>query len=427
MSTQALAIAEPDELIRRVAEGRFTPTESAMLHRLVKLRPNQKPPIREELALVVSEAMHLGLDPFAGQCYFINYGDAWQTYPHWSGLLKIAEDTGEYQGHDGPFYSDDGATWAEAWVPDTPPRFARVVVYRRGHQPKVAVAKWVRANKGTPNWKSDPEGMLGKSALRLAIRMAFPKQIGSPSLALSEEADDEPMSDDQRRAIFAQLHDLDMGDRSERLGWASDVLGRTVESFTTLTRSDAIALLDWLASAIPSAAALKQAGGVGESTVTGSGRDPSSADPPVLDDEPHREWTERTDSASVPVRRQPATGTTAGASATMRLASAVPRVSEAVEGGWQRADPASPGEPSTAEGSLAEGAVVVSTDDPDRRTELVFRIAAAYSEWHRSMPKGATAWLNGFLAHVKRSDLNECELEELEAGWDWLVALNRAK
>src|SRR5882757_8970224 len=180
--TTALVTTETDDLIQRVSEGRFTPTESAMLHRLVKLRPGQKPPTRDELALVISEAMHLGLDPFAGQCYFINYGDAWQTYPHWSGLLKIAEDTGEYQGHDGPFYSDDGATWTDAWVPDTPPRFARVVVHRHAHRPKVAIAKWIRANKGTPNWKSDPEGMLGKAALRLAIRMAFPKQTAAMSV-----------------------------------------------------------------------------------------------------------------------------------------------------------------------------------------------------------------------------------------------------
>jgi hypothetical protein len=43
------------------------------------------------------------------------------------------------------------------------------------------------------------------------------------------------------------------------------------------------------------------------------------------------------------------------------------------------------------------------------------------------MPKGADAWFNGFLAHVKRANLNDCDIEELEAGWDWLVALNRAK
>jgi hypothetical protein len=101
---------------------------------------------------------------------------------------------------------------------------------------------------------------------------------------------------------------------------------------------------------------------------------------------------------------------------------------EAVGGGWQRADPAGRGDPSTAEGSLAEGATVVSDNgDHDRHTELVFKIAAAHSEWHRTMPKGADAWFNGFLAHVKRASLNDCDIEELEAGWDWLVALNRAK
>lgn len=99
-----------------------------------------------------------------------------------------------------------------------------------------------------------------------------------------------------------------------------------------------------------------------------------------------------------------------------------------MDGDWQRADPAGPGKPSTASGSLAEGATVISDNgDSDRQTELIFKIAAAHSEWARTMPKAAAAWFAGFLAHVKRPSLNECDIEELEAGWDWLVALNRAK
>jgi hypothetical protein len=112
----------------------------------------------------------------------------------------------------------------------------------------------------------------------------------------------------------------------------------------------------------------------------------------------------------------------------MRLTGSPGRVSEAVEGDWKRADPApGPGKPSTAEGSLAEGGTVVSNTPEDRHTELVFRIAAAHASWAKSMPKGAASWFEGFLAHVKRPNLNECTVEELEAGWDWLVALNRAK
>lgn len=233
--SQELATRDTTDLVERAAEGRFTPTEAAMLHRLVKLRPGQPAPSREELALVVAEALHLGLDPFAGQCYFIKFNDAFEAYPHWSGLVKIAEDTGEYQGADPILYSDDGKTWSSAWVPDSPPRFARATVYRRGHRPQEATVKWSRANKGTPNWKSDPEGMLGKAALRLAIRKAFPKEA------------DKPLSADQLRAVHTLASIQGMGgeqNRSARLEAASEILGRPVESFKELSASEATELYE---------------------------------------------------------------------------------------------------------------------------------------------------------------------------------------
>lgn len=377
MSTQALAPVEADSLIQRVAEGRFTASETAMLHRLVKLRSGQKPPTRDELALVVSEALHLGLDPFAGQAYFINFGDAWQTYPHWTGLVKIAEDTGDYQGRDPIVYSDDGQVWTSAWVPDTPPRFARVTVYRRDHRPTEVTVKWVRVNKGTPNWQKDPEGMLAKTALRLAIREAFPKETGSLStlavaaeaeptetvLALTSDMGNEPMSNDHRRAIFALLSGYEMS-REERLRWASEILGREVSSFTELSRSDADKLLDWF----PTGQNTDQAGDVGESAVTGTGMPSTPTDP-----DPQGRGADSLPMEPAPVHRQP--------------------------------PPPPPPE--------------------DRRAELTFAIAAAHAKWAKTMPKGAEAWMNGFLAHVNRKDLNECNVAELEAGWDWLVALHR--
>jgi len=389
VSTQALATVEADSLIQRVAEGRFTPSETAMLHRLVKLRPGQKAPSRDELALVVSEALHLGLDPFAGQCYFISFGDgAWQCYPHWTGLVKIAEDTGDYQGRDPILYSDDGKVWTSAWVPDTPPRFARATVYRRDHRPTQVTVKWVRVNKGTPNWQKDPEGMMAKTALRLAIKEAFPKEAGSLSTlaataeatvgveSLIDGAPDEPMSDEQRRGIFGRLSEYNM-DRSERLRWAGEILGREVDSFSTLTASDATALLEWLGAAVQNT---ETAGDVGESTVTRPGDSQRAT-------------------ADLEAGTVPPASTPQGRGGDAVATSGAPLVHP------------SPSPP-------PEGWV-------DRRTELTFRIAAAHAAWAKTMPKGAKAWMDGYLAHVNRKDLNECSLEELEAGWDWLVALNR--
>jgi len=68
----------------------------------------------------------------------------------------------------------------------------------------------------------------------------------------ADEADAEPMGHDQRKAIFAGLKPYDMSD-DERHAWASDILGRRVDSFaegqpTCPTRREATILLNWLDS-----------------------------------------------------------------------------------------------------------------------------------------------------------------------------------
>lgn len=288
------------------------------------------------------------------------------------------------------------------------------------------------ARAGSP-WEKFTPDMLFARAMSRTKRLVphlFLGLSGNVDVVLPEELDDEPMSADQRKAIFAQLNDLDITDRSRRLMWASNVLEREVTTFTELTRTDAGVLLEWLAQPVENT---DQAGGADE-TIKRARLVPllrheevhSTVDPDPPSVDPERGAVGLGIGPSVPVHRQPAT--TASTSATMRFAEGVPQESWAVGGDWQRADSANPGEPLTASGSLADGATVISDNgDSDRQTELIFKIAAAHSEWKRTMPKGADAWFNGFLAHVKRPNLNECDIEELEAGWDWLVALNRAK
>lgn len=351
-----------------------------------------------------------------------------------AGLIKAS---GEYD-----YTSQTSATSASVTVlrnnPDGPPTAMGTVSYTIEEARKAGIAR-----PGSP-WEKFTPDMLFARAMSRTKRLVphlFIGLSGNVDVILPEDVDDEPMTDDQRKAIFAQLNDLDITDRDRRLDWAEDVLGREVETFTTLTRADANILLDWLGSSVQNT---DQAGDAGKSTVTGSDLgivsiDPSAGLEPV-GLESHQEGPEGlrvypaapvhprgdgpANAGAIP--RQPAT--TAATAGTMRFANAPPRPSTAVEGDWQRADPAGSGEPSTADGSLAEDATVISDNgDDDRHTELVFRIAAAHSEWKRTMPKGADAWFNGFLAHVKRASLNDCDIEELEAGWDWLVALNRAK
>lgn len=177
--------------------------------------------------------------------------------------------------------------------------------------------------------------------------------------------------EDQRRAIFARLKEVGITDRKTRLDWASDVLGRMVTTFTTLTRPDFVTLLEWFNTDL--------ARDAGESTERALGT--HSTDPGA-------------EAVSAPV----------GA-------------------------PTPQGRGGAAELNMPTGSPPLVHPSPsfsaDRSTELRFAIAAAHAKWARTMPKGAEAWMKGYLAHVGKQSLEQCGLAELEAGWDWLVALHR--
>ena len=251
MASTDIATVDQADLVARVSEGLLKPSEQVLLNRLVKVRQGQHPPSREELALVVGEAIHMGLDVFAKQCYFIKFDNdgAWECFPHWSGLVKIAEETGEYLGHRGPFYSADGKEWTRAWVPDTPPPLCMVTVLRRDHEPTTAVVKYKRHARmyfsqklGTkvlmPQWEANPEEMLGKAALRLALRRAFPKEA------------DRGLRPAQLKALhtLASLKGLGGAEkRSERLAEVSEIVGRPVASLTDLSVAEASEVYETLA------------------------------------------------------------------------------------------------------------------------------------------------------------------------------------
>lgn len=230
--TQELAV-RPTTVVA-VHDTDYSEEQWAMVRRLVRLRQGQPEPNPAQLALMVQEAAHLDLDPFAGECYFINLGDGWVTYPHWSGLLKLAEATGEYEGADGPWYSGDGKDWVEAWAPKTPPAFCKVTVHRANHVPTTVVVKWDRVNRETPIWRKDPEGMLAKAALRLAWRRAFPREV------------DRPLSPKQLKALQTVASLSGLRDRDARLAAASDILGKPIGSFKELSAAEATELYDEL-------------------------------------------------------------------------------------------------------------------------------------------------------------------------------------
>lgn len=95
------------------------------------------------------------------------------------------------------------------------------------------------------------EMMFARCMSRLIDHFAPDLLLGlSLPVVSQDEAEEMPMGHDQRKAIFANLREVGVEDREQRLRWASDVLGRDVPTFSDgnpgcPTRAEASRLLDW--------------------------------------------------------------------------------------------------------------------------------------------------------------------------------------
>lgn len=102
------------------------------------------------------------------------------------------------------------------------------------------------------NWEKYLKDMLWNRCMSRARRVLAHLFVGVAStveIIDAEDAEQMPMGHDQRKALFAGLKEADISDE-RRHAWASDVLGRPVETFSDgpggLTRGDATVLLRWL-------------------------------------------------------------------------------------------------------------------------------------------------------------------------------------
>lgn len=181
--TRTLAVIEED-----TSPTRYAGIDRGQLE-LLK-RTIAKGTTDDEFALFMNTAMRLKLDPFAKQIYavkrydFATKTEVMATQVAIDGYRAVAEDTGECDGRDGPFWCDEDGAWKEVWTSVKPPAAAKVVVYRKGvSRPYVGVASYksyVQKNKdGGPRatWATMPDVMLGKCAEAQALRAAFPKQL----------------------------------------------------------------------------------------------------------------------------------------------------------------------------------------------------------------------------------------------------------
>lgn len=112
------------------------------------------------------------------------------------GLRLTADRTGRYRGQTKTKWAGRDLRWVDAWMETAPPAAAMVGVWREGDlEPITAVAHFdefaQRFNDGNlmAVWGEKPRLMLAKCAEALALRKAFPEELGG--LYTAEELDRE--------------------------------------------------------------------------------------------------------------------------------------------------------------------------------------------------------------------------------------------
>lgn len=150
----------------------------------------------DDVKVFVQTCERTGLDPFAGQIMptkrvnNIQVKGQWVKKEIWSalvridGLRKIAVDSGEYTGQQGPFWCGQDGEWKDVWLKKEPPSASRVIVYRKGFEhglTGVALFDSYAQKKadGSLNnvWANLGEVMVAKCAEALALRKAFPNEM----------------------------------------------------------------------------------------------------------------------------------------------------------------------------------------------------------------------------------------------------------
>lgn len=138
----------------------------------------------DELMLFKHQCERTGLDPFNKQIHFIKYKDG-SVHFHTAidGFRSLADKTGLYVGNDDYRY-DDGLTEYEHIKAGrgNHPETATATVYKLLNGERIAfsaTARWGEYFVSTsPLWRKMPYLMLGKCAESLALRKAFPKELG---------------------------------------------------------------------------------------------------------------------------------------------------------------------------------------------------------------------------------------------------------
>lgn len=120
-----------------------------------------------------------GLDPFSRQIYALRLkGNKLSFLTSVDGFRVVAQRSKDYAGQDGPHWCGDDGVWKDVWLETSPPRAAKVGVFRKGFEQAIyAVARFDEYKGNSPIWGKMPALMIAKCAECLALRRAFPNDL----------------------------------------------------------------------------------------------------------------------------------------------------------------------------------------------------------------------------------------------------------
>lgn len=166
----------------------------------------EKPALDEELQLFLYVCGNKSLNPLTRQIYAIRNKESKLTFmTSIDGLRIEANRTGLYEGQAGPFWCDEKGEWSDVWLGEGYPFAAKVGIYRKGfREPVWGIAKFKSYAQWKDEWKDGKrtgekvligfwakgdEHMLAKCAEAIALRRAFPEDIGGANaLYIAEES-----------------------------------------------------------------------------------------------------------------------------------------------------------------------------------------------------------------------------------------------